>query len=63
MTRYPPFSNDYEREEAFALGVINAKSSGFPDTLRQFRVPSTAPRAGRLRPVRFRRQSLAASLR
>jgi len=33
-----PFSKDYEREEAFALGVINPKGTGFPDTLRQFRV-------------------------
>jgi Flp pilus assembly protein TadD len=34
-----PFSKDYEREEAFALGIINRRGPGFPDTLRQFRVP------------------------
>ena len=33
-----PFSKDYEREEAFALGVINGQGPGFPDTLREFRV-------------------------
>ena len=33
-----PFSKDYEREEAFALGVINGHGPGFPDTLREFRV-------------------------
>lgn len=32
-----PFSADYPREEAFALGVIGGAPSGFPDTLRQFR--------------------------
>lgn len=35
-----PFSKDYEREEAFALGVISSAGPGFPDTLRQFRVRS-----------------------
>src|SRR4051812_19361461 len=35
-----PFSKDYEREEAFALGVISGSGPGFPDTLRQFRVRS-----------------------
>ena len=43
MTHYLPFSNDYEREEAFALGVINGSSPGFPDTLRQFRIPGSVP--------------------
>ena len=33
-----PFSKDYEREEAFALGIINGQGPGFPDTLREFRV-------------------------
>jgi hypothetical protein len=33
-----PFSKDYEREEAFALGIITGSGPGFPDTLRQFRV-------------------------
>jgi hypothetical protein len=33
-----PFSKDYEREEAFALGIINGNGPGFPDTLREFRV-------------------------
>ena len=51
MTRYLPFSNDYEREEAFALGVINGKSPGFPDTLRQFRIPGAAPRPDSLTPL------------
>jgi hypothetical protein len=36
-----PFSKDYEREEAFALGVINGNGPGFPDTLREFRVRSS----------------------
>jgi hypothetical protein len=48
--RHLPFSNDYEREEAFALGVINGKSPGFPDTLRQFRIPS-ATRQDSLSPL------------
>jgi hypothetical protein len=39
-----PFSKDVEREEAFALGVIGAGRVGFPDTLRQFRVPSKSSR-------------------
>jgi hypothetical protein len=39
-TSVVPFSKDYEREEAFALGIINHSGPGFPDTLRQFRVPS-----------------------
>ena len=40
-----PFSQDYEREEAFALGVISSTGPGFPDTLREFRVRSVvAPR-------------------
>ena len=51
MTHHLPFSNDYEREEAFALGVINGKSSGFPDTLRQFRIPGAAPRPDSLTPL------------
>jgi len=37
-TSVVPFSKDYEREEAFALGVINGNGPGFPDTLREFRV-------------------------
>ncbi len=32
-----PFSADFPREEAFALGVLGAAGSAFPDTLRQFR--------------------------
>jgi len=32
-----PFSADFAREEAFALGVIGAPGSEFPDTLKQFR--------------------------
>lgn len=51
MTHHLPFSNDYEREEAFALGVINGKSAGFPDTLRQFRIPGPAPRMDSLTPL------------
>lgn len=35
-----PFSADFPRDNDFALGVISATSSSFPDTLRQFRVPS-----------------------
>src|SRR5258706_4247658 len=38
-----PFSKDYEREEAFALGVIAGTGPGFPDTLKQFRVRATQP--------------------
>lgn len=49
-TSVVPFSKDYEREEAFALGVINHSGPGFPDTLRQFRVPS-APRPDSLSPL------------
>jgi hypothetical protein len=49
--RHLPFSNDYEREEAFALGVINGKSPGFPDTLRQFRIPGATPRPDSLSPL------------
>jgi hypothetical protein len=44
-----PFSKDYEREEAFALGVINPTGPGFPDTLRQFRV-RTSPKLDSLTP-------------
>jgi hypothetical protein len=51
MTHHLPFSNDYEREEAFALGVINGKSSGFPDTLRQFRIPVATERPDSLTPL------------
>jgi hypothetical protein len=51
MRRHLPFSNDYEREEAFALGVINGKSPGFPDTLRQFRIPGATPRPDSLSPL------------
>ena len=51
MTRHLPFSPDYEREEAFALGVINGKSSGFRDTLRQFRVPDFTPQPDSLTPL------------
>lgn len=51
MTHHLPFSNDYEREEAFALGVINGKSSGFPDTLRQFRIPGATARPDSLTPL------------
>jgi hypothetical protein len=51
MTRHLPFSPDYEREEAFALGVINGKSSGFPDTLRQFRIPDFTPQPDSLTPL------------
>jgi hypothetical protein len=51
MTRHLPFSTDYEREEAFALGVINGKSSGFRDTLRQFRIADVAPRPDSLTPL------------
>jgi hypothetical protein len=50
-TSVVPFSRDYEREEAFALGVINHGGPGFPDTLRQFRVPSGHPRADSLTPL------------
>jgi hypothetical protein len=50
-TSMVPFSRDYEREEAFALGVINHSGPGFPDTLRQFRVPSAAPRPDSLSPL------------
>jgi hypothetical protein len=35
--RAVPFSADFPREEAFALGVIGRSSSEFPDTLKQFR--------------------------
>jgi hypothetical protein len=45
-----PFSKDYEREEAFALGVINRTGPGFPDTLRQFRVPTRSPGGDSLAP-------------
>jgi hypothetical protein len=51
MTQHLPFSTDYEREEAFALGVINGKTSGFPDTLRQFRIPDATPRPDSLTPL------------
>lgn len=34
----PPFSNDAEREADAALGVLSTVGTGFPDTLRQFRV-------------------------
>jgi hypothetical protein len=34
----PPFSSDVQREADFALGVLGAVGTGFPDTLRQFRV-------------------------
>jgi hypothetical protein len=48
-----PFSNEAQREEAFALGVIGSRPIGFPDTLRQFRVRPTAtePRSDTLMPV------------
>jgi hypothetical protein len=49
-TSLVPFSKDYEREEAFALGVINHGGPGFPDTLRQFRIPGHPP-ADSLTPV------------
>jgi hypothetical protein len=60
MTRHLPFSTDYEREEAFALGVINGKSSGFRDTLRQFRIPDVAPRPDSLTPLTQRSEPPAA---
>lgn len=49
MRSVMPFSRDYEREEAFALGVINPSGPGFPDTLRQFRVHAS-PRLDSLAP-------------
>lgn len=50
-TSVVPFSKDYEREEAFALGVINHSGPGFPDTLRQFRVPAGPARPDSLSPL------------
>jgi hypothetical protein len=50
-TSMVPFSKDYEREEAFALGVINHSGPGFPDTLRQFRVPGRPLRPDSLSPL------------
>jgi DNA-directed RNA polymerase subunit RPC12/RpoP len=46
-----PFSRDYAREEAFALGVINRTGPGFPDTLRQFRVPTPHAASDSLTPT------------
>ncbi|RYZ09749.1 MAG: tetratricopeptide repeat protein [Myxococcales bacterium] len=46
-----PFSADYPREEAFALGVIGGASPGFPDTLRQFRAHGAPPDMDSLAPV------------
>jgi hypothetical protein len=46
-----PFSKDYEREEAFALGVIAGIGPGFPDTLKQFRVRGAPKLADSLTPV------------
>lgn len=46
-----PFSKDYEREEAFALGVIAGAGPGFPDTLKQFRALGTPKLADSLTPV------------
>jgi len=34
----PPFSSEVERQADVALGVLGAVGSGFPDTLRQFRI-------------------------
>jgi len=41
--RSVPFSPDFPREDAFALGVIGGDSSEFPDTLKQFRAPGGRP--------------------
>jgi hypothetical protein len=51
QTSVVPFSKDYEREEAFALGVIAGTGPGFPDTLKQFRVRGAAKLADSLTPV------------
>lgn len=40
-TTLPPFSSEAAREADAALGVLSAAGSGFPDTLRQFRVRHT----------------------
>jgi len=41
-----PFSADFPRDNDFALGVIGATNSSFPDTLRQFRVTSASKHSG-----------------
>jgi hypothetical protein len=46
-----PFSADFPREQDFALGVIGAAPSGFPDTLRQFRVRGRSPSGDSLMPL------------
>ncbi len=46
-----PFSADHAREEAFALGVIGAGASAFPDTLRQFRAHGAPRGTDSLSPV------------
>ena len=46
-----PFSNDVPREQDSALGVIGASPSGFPDTLRQFRVRGGKARGDSLVPL------------
>lgn len=46
-----PFSADFPRDEDFALGVIGAKPSGFPDTLRQFRIDGSKQSGDSLMPL------------
>jgi tetratricopeptide (TPR) repeat protein len=48
-----PFSADFPREEASALGVIGAPGSEFPDTLKQFRAygARAKPQADSLSPI------------
>jgi hypothetical protein len=46
-----PFSADFPRDQDFALGVIGTAASGFPDTLRQFRVQHAKPPSDSLMPL------------
>lgn len=53
VERRVPFSAEFPREEASALGVISSGSSAFPDTLKQFRAAGRdgTPRPDSLSPV------------
>jgi len=57
-----PFSVDFPREDAFALGLIGGTRSEFPDTLKQFRTSgggAAKPRPDSLSPSELQREEPA----